>query len=121
LFSGKTLAAVAQARGTLRPFDAAAVHILCRRWLPGLAAGRRPAAWKKGENMPQFLQLGDLWINVCQITEVHVEASKDGTPAGCRIKLMGEPMRELSDAALASQVLAFLQANDIKPLRRKEE
>ena len=70
--------------------------------------------------MPQFLKLGDLWINVSQITEVHVEASKDGTPAGCRIKLMGEPVRDLADAEIAGEVLAFLQANEVKPFPRKE-
>ena len=89
-------------------------------YLLGRAARRRLAAFKKGSSMPQFLKLGDVWINISQITEVHIELSKDGAPAGCKIKLLGEAMRELADAEIASEVLAFLEANAVKPFRRKE-
>ena len=65
--------------------------------------------------MPQFLKLGDLWINADQITEVHVEASKDGTPTGCKVKLMGEAMRELTGAEITTAILAFLEANEYGP------
>jgi len=63
--------------------------------------------------MPQFLKLGDLWINADQIIEVHVD-SKDGRPAGCKIKLLGEGVRELTGEQLTAAVLAFLQANEYK-------
>jgi hypothetical protein len=71
--------------------------------------------------MPQFLKLGDLWINVDQITEVHMELSKDGAPTGCKIKVMGEPLRELTGAEITAEVLAFLQANEYGPAGRRRK
>ena len=67
----------------------------------------------------RFLKLGDLWINADQITEVHIETSTDGTPKSCKIKLLGEPVRELSGEEIIAEVLAFLQENEVKPPRRK--
>jgi hypothetical protein len=62
--------------------------------------------------MPQFLKLGELWINVDQIIEVHVDDSKDGRPTGCKIKLLGEGVRELTGEEITGAVLAFLKANE---------
>lgn len=70
--------------------------------------------------MPQFLRLGDLWINAEQITEVHVEVSTAGTPTSCRIRVLGEAMRELSGAEITADVLAFLQAHEYKPPARQQ-
>ena len=68
--------------------------------------------------MPQFLNFGKLWINVDQITEVHVDTSKEGVPIGCKIKILGESARELSGKEIASAVLAFLQAHEYGPSQR---
>ena len=69
--------------------------------------------------MPHFLKLGDLWINADQITEIHIETTTDGTPKGCKIKLLGESVRELSGEKLIAAVLAFLHQNEVKPSRQK--
>jgi hypothetical protein len=71
--------------------------------------------------MPQFLKLGDLWINVDQITEVHVESSKDGAPTGCKVKVMGEALRELTGAEISAAVLAFLEANEYRSSGRRKK
>jgi hypothetical protein len=68
--------------------------------------------------MPQFWKLGDLWINADQITEVHVEYSADGTPASCKIKLLGEAPRELTGAEITGAVLAHLRTNELRSLNR---
>ena len=70
--------------------------------------------------MPQFLKLGDLWINAEQITEVHVD-SKDGMPTDCMIKLLGEGVRELAGEEITAAVLAFLQDNEYKPSGRRPQ
>jgi hypothetical protein len=70
--------------------------------------------------MPQFWKLGDFWINADQITEVHVEYSADGTPASCKIKMLGEAARELTDAQITAAVLAHLRANEFKLLDREQ-
>jgi hypothetical protein len=62
--------------------------------------------------MAQFLKLGDLWINAEQITEVHVEFSTSGTPTSCKLKLLGEAVREPSGEEITGKVVAFLQANE---------
>jgi hypothetical protein len=63
--------------------------------------------------MPQFLKLADLWINTDQIVEVHVD-SKHGRPTDCKIKLLGEGLRELTGEQITAAVLAFLQANEYR-------
>jgi hypothetical protein len=69
--------------------------------------------------MPQFLKLGELWINADQITEVHIKDFKDGMPTDCMIKLFGEGVRELSGEEITAAVLAFLQDNEYKPPGRR--
>src|SRR5438477_12918645 len=72
------------------------------------------AANVRGNSMPQFLKLGELWINADPIIEVPIDDSKDGRPASCRIKLLGEGVRDLTGEQLTAAVLAFWQTNEVK-------
>jgi hypothetical protein len=62
--------------------------------------------------MPRFLRLGNVWINVEQIIEVHAE-QPEGRPAQCRIRLPGETAVILEGDNM-TKLLNYLQGNETR-------
>jgi hypothetical protein len=63
--------------------------------------------------MPRFLRLGNVWINVDHILEVHVEPHKGGEPMRCRVRLPGETATVLEGENM-TRLVEFLQGNELR-------